>query len=104
MLERGGNDTLVLGAGVLASNVLFQVVGNDLYVRFRNSVAAIKVKSVLSIPASPLATLFPYATLFRSLTQPLTFTWIGNGVNDTLTGSGYGNNVFSETVAGTHWF
>ncbi len=103
--ESGGTDTLEFGAGVAASDVYFQNSLNDLFVRFFDSTDSIDAKNFFSSTSDRIETaVFADGTTWN-LTQPLTFTWIGNGNNDTLVGGSFGNNVFSETaMGGTHSF
>jgi len=102
--EQGGTNTVKFAAGVSANDVLLQASGNDLYFRFRNSSDTVRVRSEFSGPAYTVQrAVFADGTTW-DLTGTLTFTWVGNGGFDALYGSASGNNVFSDTVSGTHYF
>ena len=98
--ESGGIDTLSFGAGITASNMLLQAVGDSLYVRFRNSDDSILVQSDFASSGSAVESLRFFDGTSVDLTQPLTFTYVGTPANTVLTGSAHGTNVFELGAGG----
>ena len=100
IIESGGIDALDFGAGIAASNMLLQAVGDDLYVRFRNSDDSILVQSDFASSGSAVESIRFFDGTSVDLTQPLTFTYIGTPANTLLTGSARGTNVFELGAGG----
>ena len=92
----------------MPSDVLLQASGSDLIVKLRGTTDSITVHNDLlrhscGVSSSLGRIVFSDGTFvgFRpaecGLGLPLTFTWLGNGANGTLTGSSYGSNVYEIT-------
>ncbi|WP_316172819.1 MULTISPECIES: calcium-binding protein [unclassified Bradyrhizobium] len=94
IIEAGGTDTLSFGRGLAASDAILQAVGNDLYVRFRNSTDSVLVQSAFANSSSVVENVHFADGTTWNLTKPLTFTYIGTDTNTVLTGSSYGTNIF----------
>src|SRR5262249_1423571 len=103
--ESGGSDTILFGTSVTPANVYLQTDNsNNLFLRFWNSTAWIKVTSNFSSTAHAVETRgFVSAGTTLHLNHP-TFTWVSTGTNDALTGSATGKNVFETAVSGTHLY
>jgi Ca2+-binding RTX toxin-like protein len=88
--------------GISPSQVVLSYWGNDLYVQRLDSGATTRVINQFngSAPNSGVEQIvFDDGTVWNQATiqanaGPLTFTWVGTASDTTLTGSGYGNNVF----------
>ncbi|MCS3761248.1 calcium-binding protein [Bradyrhizobium centrosematis] len=98
-------NTVLLGAGITADDIILQASGNNLMVKLRGTSDSITVAGDLTKNAwgvsSTLAKLQFSDGTSLALGQPsaghglpLTFTWFGTANNYWLSGSNYGSNVF----------
>ncbi|WP_407155060.1 calcium-binding protein [Bradyrhizobium sp. STM 3557] len=104
--------TIKMGAGIASSDLYFQANGNgDLVIKFKsgNDVITVPgdlVKQAWGVSSSVIRIKFSDGTVL-ALGQPaagqgtpLTFTWLGNTTNYTITGTTFGNNVYEVTTGG----
>ena len=115
VIPTGGSNTIQLGSGLGASDVVLQAddATGDLTLRVLDTGDTLTVKGDLSRQGWGVqsqvgqisfgdGTALHLSPSYWDQGQPLAFTWIGAGTGAPLVGSGYGSNTFILGPGGTH--